>query len=266
MSLISISHQLEAEFAAQCEQLCSAIDAAELATLPDIRAHLERIRELLGQGAEWWTKYDVRRNSEKLLSLERDVDHATLRLKPRRRFRFSQIPTSETSAVRSNGSSTMHKEAPPLGQLRNGIFVDSRSVRDGKVELKDLDGQILSIMGLKNTRVFLEGTPAALRLTNLISCDVLSVVVNGTVFISECKDCTVGVGCHQLRIHQSRSCSLWTCSNSVPIIEGCERMRFGELQVQGRRGCWDDVKDFSWLREDHSPNWQLLGEKRFFPA
>ncbi|KAI0566191.1 hypothetical protein FGB62_11g25 [Gracilaria domingensis] len=132
MQSTSKSHQLEAEFTARCEELRSGIKAAKLSSLPDVRAQLEAVRELFTQGTEWWTKYDVRRNSEKLLSLEKDVDVVTRRLKPRRKFRFSQALPSETCGPQLHPTPVSEKAALSLGALGNGIIVDSSSVRNEK--------------------------------------------------------------------------------------------------------------------------------------
>lgn len=261
MSTPSKAQQLEADFTSKCNLLEAAIHSATLASLPSLSAQLHTLRELVAQGAEWWTKYDIRRNSESLSALERQVDTVRSRLKPRRKFRFTQTPPETVAQPPSPHTVSPPHNAPRASE--SGVTFDSASVRNGLLELDALHEQNVSLVGLTDVRVSLKGSSLrVLRVSQLTRCRVQGAFVDGSVFMSNCNECEIEVACHQLRIHESHACSLWTCSGSAPIIENCDNMRFGELLLHGRKGCWDDVKDFSWLREGSSPNWQLLSEKR----
>ncbi|PXF47107.1 Tubulin-specific chaperone C [Gracilariopsis chorda] len=260
MNTPSKAEQLEANFISKCNLLKAAINSASITSLPSLSAQLDSLRELVAQGAEWWTKYDIRRNSETLSALELEVDNVRTRLKPRRRFRFTQTPSEVIAQPPKQDAALTPQKAPRAAE--NGLLIDSASVRNGKIELDSLREQNVSLVGLTNVRVSLKGSLRALRFSQLTRCHVEGAFVDGSVFMSNCDGCDIEVACHQLRIHESHACSLWTCSGSAPIIENCDSMRFGELVLDGRKGCWNDVKDFSWLREGSSPNWQLVSEKR----
>lgn len=78
----------------------------------------------------------------------------------------------------------------------------------------------------------------------------------------------------QLRIHDTTNCVFEVQTNSGPIIEDCNQLRFGpypqlsydQSDVDFREStldmshkeAWSDVKDFKWHRTQASPHWSVL--------
>ena len=104
----------------------------------------------------------------------------------------------------------------------------------------------------------------------------------GSIYVTQCTNCTFYVGSRQLRIHTSRDVDFYVHANSHPIIEHCSSLRFAPypplppayahaLAAAGLRSehnQWDCVDDFDWLKASHSPNWAELpeGERKPPPA
>lgn len=253
----SKSRDLEVAFAAQCDNISASLATTTLVSMPELKQKINSLRELLTQGAEWWTNYELRTGAEKLRNLESAVDQVSLRLKPRRKFKFSRgLESPECSDPQPPPILT---PAPP--PLTNGIVIDCDSVKEQHVS-RQVQGEHVSIVGLTDVTISLTGTGGALRLANLKHCIIKDVHISGSVFMSDCNECQIEVVCHQLRIHRSRTCCIWTCCISAPIIEESSDMKFGKLDYKGLNSRWSDVKDFNWLHDRPSPNWSLLDSKR----
>lgn len=54
--------------------------------------------------------------------------------------------------------------------------------------------------------------------------------VNGSVFLSECRDMTIFVACHQMRIKDCHRCHIFVWCLSTPVIELSSEMVFGSYQ------------------------------------
>jgi len=84
---------------------------------------------------------------------------------------------------------------------------------------------------------------------------------------------TLHLASHQIRIHNTTDTVFYLQARSNPIIEHCSGLKFGDLSkteegkteanlaVQKQAGLleiknmYDQVHDFNWLKQDHSPNW-----------
>lgn len=114
-----------------------------------------------------------------------------------------------------------------------------------------------------------------LRCENLRDCKLLCGPVAGPVYLQDCVGCTLYVAGRQLRVHRTYDTTLYVHTVAGPIIEDCDRLRFGpwalaypgrEEQVEeaglgGTENAWREVKDFKWLRAQASPHWQVLPQE-----
>jgi hypothetical protein len=87
--------------------------------------------------------------------------------------------------------------------------------------------------------------------SSTIACNV-----GGSVLVSNCSNTTFYITAQQVRIHNSRECNFYLRASSSPIIEQCSAMHFAPLDDD--QGQWAQVQDFNWLREQHSPNWDVI--------
>ena len=100
--------------------------------------------------------------------------------------------------------------------------------------------------------------------------------VSGASFIDFAVGCEIFMATHQLRIHNSTDTNFLIIARSNPIIEHCSSLGFGNLKetefgiqdaylgiqkdadLDGTRNLFDQVHDFNWLKQDHSPNWKVV--------
>jgi hypothetical protein len=67
---------------------------------------------------------------------------------------------------------------------------------------------------------------------------------NDTVFIRDCVDCTFTVACKQLRATDCHNCDIYLFTQTDPVIELSDGMRFGPFNgaYSGIEGCFADAR------------------------
>ena len=123
----------------------------------------------------------------------------------------------------------------------------------------------------------------SLWIRNLKNCEVFSLPVGGSIYVTACDTCVLYLGSRQLRMHTSKHVDFYIHTSSHPIIEHCERLRFapyptaqlppklvssafGEAGLNPEANQWELVDDFDWLKATASPNWSVLpAEERAAP-
>lgn len=106
---------------------------------------------------------------------------------------------------------------------------------------------------------------AGLTLKNISKSLILCGHVSGAIHLTNVKNSIVVVASRQFRMHDSSDCSVYLLTTSRPIIEDCTGIHFAPLpdgfmvaedgQVENM---WENVDDFKWLRNEQSPNWDIL--------
>ena len=111
-------------------------------------------------------------------------------------------------------------------------------------------------------------------MTNVRDCEIYCGPIDGSVFVNDCTNCRFVLASRQLRIHDTINCVFEVQTNSGPIIEDCDHLRFGpypqisynqsDLDFREStldmsvKNAWCDVKDFKWHRTQASPHWSKL--------
>ncbi|KAK3689603.1 tubulin binding cofactor C-domain-containing protein [Podospora appendiculata] len=135
--------------------------------------------------------------------------------------------------------------------------------------LMDLTGCIvdMSIPTLPRNAPF-----ASLALRDIDRCLIVAGHVNGSVHLTNLKDCVLVVVARQVRIHECENVDLYLHCASRPIVEFCKGMRFAPAPAsfttkedEQSTNQWDQVDDFKWLKADHSPNWSILPKEDRVP-
>jgi len=156
--------------------------------------------------------------------------------------------------------------------------------RSGETLLRELGETATSdfaLESLEGCEVRLLSASTALWIRGLKRCTVFAVPVAGSVYVTECEDCTFYLGSRQLRMHTSSGVDFYVHTSSHPIIEHCKALRFAPYpqlpprldgafaaaSLKPEQNQWELVDDFDWLKADHSPNWAVLPEaERKAPA
>lgn len=76
--------------------------------------------------------------------------------------------------------------------------------------------------------------------------------------LSEVLGSVVALGAQQFRLHSSSDSVLLLHVASLPVIEHCERVRFGAYPFFSGASRHEEVQDFDWVRSGPSPHWSLL--------
>ncbi|KAL0946093.1 hypothetical protein HGRIS_012359 [Hohenbuehelia grisea] len=105
----------------------------------------------------------------------------------------------------------------------------------------------------------------AIHVKNLKNCVLLLPDIDGSILLHDLVRCTIVIGCHQFRMHNSWKVDVYVAIPSNPIIETSSDIRFercGPL-LGGRRSAKAPsepltVQDFSHIRASPSPNWTIL--------
>lgn len=235
-----------------------------------LKSSLDEARRQVSEGVEWWPPYDVRTANATIVSLEQAFDGSKQRIQPRRKFRFGKKkadigsdgqgsvdakPSREGhTSVKKEASSS--KTAPGTNNNTSSICLSASDVQNGVLTLVDTAGKDITISNIEKARIELRNI-GALRVLELKDCQVDVEKIDGSFYVSSCTGCTFKSTSRQLRIHGTTRCKFTIDVRGDPIIENCSDVAFGQLgDAEGNK--WDQVKDFSWLREERSPNWKLI--------
>ncbi|CCD19934.1 putative Tubulin binding cofactor C [Trypanosoma vivax] len=236
----------------------------------DARAAQETLNVLKGEVQDATannilTAYEMAKSNTSLSRLQELIDAKGERGQGRKAFKFSASSKVRCATVAdtSVGVTAAQGQEEVLG-CRDNVFGDARK--------KDL---------------FLSPSKA-LFLRNCRECGVFVLPVAGSIFISDCAQCTIYVACQQLRLKNCTDINVYVSCSSRPIIECCTEMRFGSYscwvgllnstvgehrydsheewmkQVGEMRDperaadMYRSVDDFQWLRKTPSPNWRVL--------
>ena len=141
---------------------------------------------------------------------------------------------------------------------------------------EDLFGKDISFSNLNKCTLTLYGSPLALHLEKLDSCQVFCGPVSGSVFINDCKDCIFVFPCQQLRVHNTITSQFYLHVTSRAIIEDSHDLGFAPFnwlyngieshfetsRLDHSKNNWQLVDDFNWLNtEEKSPNWYIIGNE-----
>ncbi|KAK5172722.1 uncharacterized protein LTR77_002842 [Saxophila tyrrhenica] len=113
---------------------------------------------------------------------------------------------------------------------------------------------------------------AGLTVKNVKQSLVVCGHVNGAAHLTNISNSVIVVASRQFRMHESRNCDIYLFTSSRPIIEDCQNIRFAPLpetykahEHEGVENQWQNVDDFKWLKNEHSPHWNILDEAERIP-
>ena len=169
-------------------------------------------------------------SQEALLREQRD------RLAPKKKFGFknrSKVGTSKTTAP---ADAAVTPAAPPAAAPLPKA--DTFQAPAGCQGFRGHSGQTLirdagegsasdfALEQLVGCEVRLLTTSTALWIRGLKQCTVFAVPVGGSIYVTECEECTLYLGSRQLRMHTSTKVAFYIHTSSHPIIEHCTGLTF----------------------------------------
>ncbi|KZO94666.1 TBCC-domain-containing protein [Calocera viscosa TUFC12733] len=244
-----------------------------------LRADLTTVMTLL-------TSYDQRQLDVQLKALEQQLREAKTVAKPQGKFSFkrSKAPTkaptppipnpspSDTTLVQTASSSLPpnYSSGETISSLSNTCVTSSSiySNDGGDILLSSLRSCLVNLIPTSSD----PGPPkyGAIHARSLQHTVLLLPHISGSVFLEDCNECLVVVGCHQFRMHSSSNTAVLMNVSSVPIIEHCSGIAIGAypkaLETDHGDGPSLDSKhaemqDFNWLQPGQSPNWTSISSE-----
>lgn len=161
----------------------------------------------------------------------------------------SQEPSSSQASILSFSSRT-----------NEILTVDLSDVCARDVTLSDLAYCVVNLIAPSKLTI------SAVHAQNLRNVVLLLPMIQSSIMLHDLDNCVVVVGCHQFRMHTSRTVDVYLSIPSHPVIENCSGIRIAgyppalqrEIQVAESRHA--SVQDFSHIKATPSPNWTLLPE------
>ncbi|KAL1914412.1 uncharacterized protein VTP21DRAFT_8930 [Calcarisporiella thermophila] len=264
-------------------RLIQSLDAgSQIALSQQCDAILQRISELekrVTAAIIFLPTYDQQSYALQLKELSDQLNTRRNQLSPREKFSFKSkrhrrkdreeekvIPNTEKESSKSITQETKLDASFLISNLTHQYVHISppSSAAPTDCALVNLTDCIVNLL---STRL------SALHIRSLRRCVVISSPVSSSVLVSECEECVMILACHQFRMHNSWRVDVRLHVNSQPIIEDCQRVRFGRYCIKDTSRLFEEsgldstpnqlytqVRDFKWLRRDPSPNWSLIEE------
>jgi len=274
------------------------LEVADAETPAKLHWWLEQITMLHGvvAGSVHFLPYNTREKYVKQIAAqEASLKEQRERLAPKKKFGFknrgkiskgsaAQVPVPakvaaasapEAKAPAGHGSASAAAGSDsftmPAGCQGFRDRSDATLVREAGEATSDF-----ALSNLTNCNVRLLSTSRALWIRGLKGCTVYAVPVGGSIYLTECHNCTIVIGSRQMRMHTSTDCSLFLHVASHPIIEHCSALRvapYPELPLelhaawaaaglQPDKNSWNQVDDFDWLKQSQSPNWSVMADEQ----
>lgn len=242
----SISAQVQALDAQDVVARCEALKTETLSVL-----------EYLNSSAHFLHPHTIKQCSEALQLLQDSIKSAQERLQPRKKFAFkSKVALRKTEEAPAD-------PLPAFDVTFQGIAdAAGQTVVKGAEELEAVS--CFQLKNLVECTIVLPGRLQAVHILNVQRCTIYIGAVSGAVHVTRCEESSVSLSCHQLRIHQSRASVFYVDARTPPIVEDVQDLAFAPYNFT-YPGCspaegdmWRQVKDFKWLKTEHSPHWREL--------
>lgn len=128
------------------------------------------------------------------------------------------------------------------------------------------------LLSLTDCSVTVKGVSASVHCRGLTKCHIELGPVLGAGHLTGLSQCSVNVCCHQLRLHECSDLKLLVRVGNRAIMEDCKGVSIGpysmvypqleedleRAHMKDENGLWKEPRDFSWLRQTPSPNWELI--------
>ncbi|KAK0223850.1 TBCC-domain-containing protein [Armillaria fumosa] len=271
----TFSQQFSSGFSKASTDLQNRISASKEAssisndTVVELSAHFTKLTKDLADAVGSLPAYDQKGYENQLKSIEAELESLRKTSKPVSRFSFKKrqatsrpLPTAPVTAQPSSQE--------PSSSQASILSFSSRSNEILTVDLSDVCARDVTLSDLANCVVnFIAPsklTISAVHAQNLRNVVLLLPMIQSSIMLHDLENCVVVVGCHQFRMHTSRSVDVYLSIPSHPVIENCSGIRFAgypsalrrETQVAESRHA--SVQDFSHIKATPSPNWTLLPE------
>jgi len=218
--------------------------------------------------------YDKQLYKDQLEKLKKSLDEFRESMQPREKFSFKKKGAADKKKEETKTEETQKKEKAP--ETDGEEFLKIKGLEGLTGEKKTLEESDLEpsykLIGLTDCEINMNGKLKAVFIKNCTNCKINIGPVEGAVFVDNCLDSTLNLVAHQCRIHNSMGVTFRLFATSKPIIEYCTNLKFGKYNhtyekfqddikatgFEGKENLWDQVQDFGWLKQEKSPNFELI--------
>jgi tubulin-specific chaperone C len=218
--------------------------------------------------------YDNQRIQERLTKMSQRIQNIEQRIRPRKKFSFR----NPQSAKSDQPSQEIPQKTIEQPQISQSSFLENCSFQILFPETEWCESY--TIQHCRQSTFVIASQLTAIHLRHLTDCTIVCAPVTSSVMIEKCENCTLVVGGHQIRIHNSYNCEVYLLAKGQPILEGCkdlcvspysfqysqvndhlQRMGMSESEVNK----WDEITDLEWFQSGKSPHWKRVqvGPKSF---
>ncbi|KAK0469149.1 tubulin binding cofactor C-domain-containing protein [Desarmillaria tabescens] len=240
----------------------------------DLSARFTKLTKDLADAVGSLPAYDQKGYENQLKFIEAELEGLRKASKPVSRFSFKKKQAAfdqsrPLSAVAVVAEPISPEPSPSQASILN---FSSRNNELLTVDLPDVSARDVTLSDLVNCVVNLISptklTISAVHAQNLRNVVILLPMIQSSIMLHDLDNCVVVVGCHQFRMHTSRTVDIYLSIPSHPVIENCSDIRFAgypsalQREIQVAESKHTSVQDFSHIRASPSPNWTLLPEDR----
>ena len=194
---------------------------------------------------------------------------------PKKKFGFKNRAANAKKKVEEKkevAKEVEAKEDPNTFYLKN---IHKENLEDLPIDQNVLASkENIVIEDVSNCKITLSRTMKSGYIKKAKNCIIQIDVVQGSCFFFECDGCKFYMASQQIRIHHTTNTEFWLQVRSDPIIEHSNTLKFGDINKTDKLNeeilkrmqesdlteinLWNNVKDFNWLKQDHSPNWEEI--------
>merc|ERR1711907_40684 len=276
---------LEAQIAAAQQAKKDGEEDASLETrFTNMTAEHASISALAVEGSQHLPAWDQRQMQISVKELEQAIIDARTVCLPPKKFSFKSKrkakasakskPQPESSEPAAQSEANASTAAVAEDTERQASIFDRNGER---IVIQNEKGKDFNIKSCKDSTIIIQGKIGALYVSNCTGCTIVTGPVGAGCHVEVADKCRFYVAAHQLRIHTATNTDFYCQTRSPPIIEHSTTLRFApyaieypnlqqelqesDLALVDCEGNWNDVKDFDWLRQQHSPNWCAIPEE-----
>lgn len=253
-------------------------------SLADIREYFTQVSFAMNSYNQW--KY-----KKKIAALESQIQLLAKKI-PRKKFRFRRVKKKKESeadtekALKAKETEQKKQHSAIIDTLKGITDRKGETILVPETELANIGNY--KLVNLENCVVKLEGNVNLLFIRNVKNCQIWTCPVANSIMIHNAVDSHLRIIGHQIRMHDSYDTRFNVYTTSRLIIEGCTRLKFSEwlkdkkftpdegygegtyenfdkhFEISGlckKENLWREVQDFHWIKQEKSPNFELLEEE-----
>ncbi|CAL6070458.1 Tubulin_specific chaperone D [Hexamita inflata] len=249
------------DFLQSLRQIMQLTDETEIKS--ELASACERLQQL-----EYQTKilkmsaYEKRKFNNEYIMMQQNLAKVRQVKIPRKVFSFNTrklIKQQEIQKIDAE-EEVQYVDSRIIRNLQNQTIDLTKNYNDLTPEL--LQNKDVNIQNLENCVVILPNIETV-YISNLKNCQVTSQKISSAFHVENATNCVFTVSAHQLRIHNCFQTTFVIEAGSAPIIEKCSELIFKKRDENGIRffqeeNKWKQIRDFSWLKNAHSPNFEVV--------